>query len=520
MPKVEFKHTGKPQNQQELVEHIEDIRSAVLAGGTATDEALERVASDLKAGYESVDEAKKTRKRVDELEEMVKVLHESGRVHGDDKIERQLRSLPIVHKVEKDEDFRGKMTPPGFNLMALSRKELKLYLSGEALEWAIRFRRLNNMARSAHDVISLLCEEKPERREAYNRAGGIKGLPLWGALQECYKQGARALSTGGAATGAEWIPTGYSAEKFDDVRDLLELANNFRWIPMPMNPYVLPTLIGFMKAYVIPEANNNTLGSNTIFTASDFTTANRTITAKKLATISYFSPEEEQDSIIPLLPTYDEEQNYAQAVGLDQAVLNGQLTSTIDTGAVPASTDPAGNFDGLRWAAQQVGGQVDLSAGLTPEKLAAMIQAMGKYANPRDCKYVTGYVGLAKALVLKDGNGNLVYLTREHAGEAATLFTGTVGVLMGYPLVIAGVYPGNMNANGIIDGAVTTKTGILLVNTRPWIGGNRLGIEVDVDRSERFSYDQVGIRSKQRVAFKSLLVPSAAKPFVIAGVGL
>jgi hypothetical protein len=149
-----------------------------------------------------------------------------------------------------------------------------------------------------------------------------------------------------------------------------------------------------------------------------------------------------------------------------------------------------------------------------------MIQAMGKYANPRDCKYVTGYVGLAKALVLKDGNGNLVYLTREHAGEAATLFTGTVGVLMGYPLVIAGVYPGNMNANGIIDGAVTTKTGILLVNTRPWIGGNRLGIEVDVDRSERFSYDQVGIRSKQRVAFKSLLVPSAAKPFVIAGVGL
>ena len=522
MPKIVFEKTAKPTNQAELLDYIDDTRKALAASGEANDEKVERVAADLKAGFEAVEECKRQTAKVKELEENLKALHEAGRIHSDDKIERQLRSLPVVYKVEKDEDFKDKgLSAAHFNFLALSRKELKTYLDGDALAWALRFRRLNNMARSAHDIISHICETNLEKREAYQRAGGVKGLPLWGALQECYKLGARALSTGAAGGIAEWIPTGYSAEKFDDVRDLLEIANNFRFIPMPQSPYVLPTLVGFMTAYVINEATSNSVGGgNPPITASDFTVSNRTLVAKKIATLSWFSPEGEQDSIINILPTYDEEQNYAQAVGLDQAVLNGQTTSTIDTGSDPATTDPRDNYDGLRWAAQQVGGQVDFATGMTAEKLAAMIQAMGKYANPRDAKYITGYTGLAKALVLKDGNGNLVYLTREKAGDAATLFSGTVGLLMGYPLVVGGVYPQNMNNSGIIDGVTVNKTGILLANTRPWVGGNRLGLEVDVDKSERFSSDQIGIRSKQRVAFKSLLVPSATKPFVVAGVGL
>jgi HK97 family phage major capsid protein len=521
MPKVEFKKTAKPNNEAELLDYIEDTRNALTIGGEATDEALKKVEADLKVGFEAKQESERTAKRVKELEESIKTLHEQGRIHGDDSIERQLKSLPMLHRVEKDEDYAGKVPATFFNLLTLSRKELELYLDGPALSWAKRFRRLNNMALTAHHIVSILSETSPAKREAYAAAGGIKGSELWAPLQEAWKQGQRALSTGGSTTGSEWVPTIFSADKWDDVRDMLEVANIFRWLPMPQSPWNIPTLLGFLKAYIIPEANNNTAGSNTPFTASDITTANRTLTAKKFATISYFSPEEEQDSIIPILPMFDEEVNYAQAFGVDDAVVNGQLTATIDTGAVPGSTDVKANVDGIRYNASLTNVQIDMSAGMSPERLAQMIQGMGKYANPRDCNFLTGYAGLAKALVLKDGNGNLVYLTREHAGDAATMFTGSVGVLMGYPLTIGGVVPQNMNGAGIIDGVGgSIKTAIYLCNTRPWLGGVRAGLQVEVDRSERFSYDQVGIRSKQRLAFRSLVAASATRPFVVSGVGL
>jgi HK97 family phage major capsid protein len=276
-----------------------------------------------------------------------------------------------------------------------------------------------------------------------------------------------------------------------------------------------------MTAYVIAEATADSVGGgNPPITASDPVSSNRTLTAKKLATLSWFSREIEQDSIVPILPLYDVAQIYAQAYGLDNAVLNGQSTSTIDTGSDPGATDVRDHFDGLRWNAQQVGSQVDLSAGLTAEKLAAMIRVMGKYADPARCSFITGYAGLAQALILKDVNGNLVYLTRERAGDAATLFTGQVGILMGYPLAVGGVYPQNMNAAGVIDGVTTTKTGVLLCNRDPWLGGNRQGLEVEVSRDERFSSDQIGVRSIQRVAFRALLAASATKQIVVAGVGL
>ena len=519
--KVEFKKSGLPTNQAELGEHIEDIRSAVLAGGKESEAAFDRVAADLKVAHEAVQKAERAEKAVAELNEQIKVLHEAGRVGSDDKIERQLRSLPTVHHVEKDENYKGRVKQPLFNVLALTRNELKTYLDGDAYDWAIRFRRLNNMVVSADNIMRMATANSPARAAEYERKGGFRGLPMWKAFEETMKQGARALDIATAGGASEWVPTLYSADKFDDARDKLQIASQFRFLPMPQSPWTLPVGLGGMTAYVIPEAQADSTGSNTQITASDPVSSNATLTAKKMATLSWFSREIEQDSIVSILPAYDAEIAFAQAYGIENAVINGQATATIDTGDDPATTNVRDHFDGLRRAAVLVGSAVDLTAGLTAEKLAAMIQVLGKYADPNFARFGTGYTGLAKALILKDGNGNLVYLTRERAGDAATLFTGAVGILMGYPLVVSGAYPQNMNASGIIDGVGgSTKTGFLLFNSQPWIGGNRQGMEVDVDRSERFSYDQIGVRSIQRVAFKSLMTPSASKPFVVHGVGL
>jgi HK97 family phage major capsid protein len=520
MSLIEFKKSGLPSNDAELGEHIEDIRAAVLAGGKATQEALDMVARDLKVAGEAVEASKRAEAKAKELEETVKAMHEAGRGNGGDAIERQLRTLPKVHKVEKDQDYRGKVAGGAFNVLAMSRNELKNYLSGEALAWALQFRRLNDQTLAAHDIMTAVSESSPARREAYAAKGGMKSLELWAPLQETVKQGARALDIATAGGASDWVPTLYSAEKFDDVRDKLQAASAIRFVPMPQSPWNIPTLLGFMTAYVIPEAQADAVGSNTQLTASDPTTSSRTLTAKKFATLSWFSRELEQDSIIPILPMYNEEQTYAQAFGIENAFVNGQQTATIDTGSDPGTTDVRDHVDGLRYNASLVGSTVDVSAGLTAEKLADMIRIGGKYADPNTGVFATGYTGLAKALVLKDGNGNLVYLTRERAGEAATLFSGAVGVLMGYPLAISGAVPQNLNAVGVIDGVTTTKSEILLFNKNVWLGGNRQGLEIDVDRSERFSYDQIGVRSIQRAAIRALLVASASRPHVVAGVGL
>jgi len=518
--KVEFAKIPLPTKPDELGPYLEAHRTAFLESENRAKEAEEKLATNIEAGAKSIEEHKRQATKLAEMEELLKTLHEQNRIHGDGGIERQLRTLPMVRRVEKDQDYRGRVPSKMFNLLALTRDELKTYLSGEALNWALRFRRLNNAVLSTHHIMSIVSEGAPQRREQYAQAGGIKGTELFPALQECYKQGMRALDIAEAGHVAEWIPTLYSSDRFTEVRDQLQLAQQFRWLPMPQSPWVIPTLTGFMTAYVIPEANNNAAAGNTILTESDPTSSNRTLTAKKLAVMSYFSREVEQDSIVAVLPMYDEEMAYAQAFGIENAVVNGQLTATIDTGSAPGATDVRANFDGVRFNASLIGSTVDFSAGMTAERLAQMIQVLGKWADPNNCVFATGYTGLAKALILKDGNGNLVYLTREHAGDAATMFTGAVGILMGYPLVISGAYPQNMNLNGVIDGVTTTKTGIVLLNKRPWLGGNRQGVEVEVSRDERFSYDQIGVRSIQRAAFRALIAASAAKPHLVAGVGL
>lgn len=517
---IQFKHSGLPKTEDDLKDSLEEIRSHISLGGKATDEVLERVERDIKTAMESVEAAKRAEKIAKDAEEMAKAAIEGSRSNGDEKILRQIRSLPQTRKVNKDEDYRGKVPQRMFNLLGQTRAELATYLDGDALGWALRVRKLNDMLMSMNDLLSIVNAGNPQAEREYAAAGGIKSLEIFPAYEECLKQGARALDTATAGGLSEWIPTLYSSDKWDTVRDRLTFASLVRWLPMPQSPWTLPTLVGFMTAYKIPESLADDNAGDTAFTASQFTTANKTLTAVKLATLSYWSRESDQDSIIAILPTFNDEIAYAQAYGVDNACMNGQLTGAVDTVAIGA-TDSRKLWDGYRYQAKQAAQQVDFGAGLTGELLASMIGKAGAWADLANCVFATGYAGLARALILKDSGGNLLNMTRDKAGEAATLFTGTVGVLMGYPLVVGGVYPQAMNAAGVVDGVGgSTKTGILFMSKRPYIGGHRQGLQVEASDHFKFTFDQRAVRSTQRAAMKCLQTASASVPHVIEGVNL
>lgn len=505
----------KPKNQEELHESLSQVRAHLETA--VSEERFTKAEADIAEMRDAVKAAEDASRIAKNAEEIAKATAEANRAHNTDSIGKQLRSLPKLFSVSHDEDFRGKAEANAFNVLCMSRRELKTYLSGEALDWALKFRKLNDMMLTAHTVMR---SQGDARMMAYERAGGMKSLPFYEAFERSVSEGKRALDIQTSGGISDWIPTFYSADKFDDVRDQLEIASAFRFLPMPHSPWTAPTLLGFMTAYVIPEATADTAGSNTALTASDPTSGSLTLTAKKLATLSYWSREADQESIVALLPMYDQEQAYAVAYGIDNAVLNGQMTATIDTGDDPATTNVRDHFDGLRYGAKLTGKQVDFGGSLTVESLAAMVGKAGKYAQLASGSFFTGYSGLARLLVLKDSSGNVLNLTRDRAGADATLFGGTVGVLLGYPLRVGGVFPQNMDATGIISTTPSTKTGLIFANTNMYLGGTRQAMQVEVSDHIRFEYDQRAIRSTSRVAFKSVRTPAAAYPFVVEGVNV
>lgn len=518
-----FKFKGAPQSEAELGTALDEIRSKVTDADARNEGAIAKITEDVKQVFEAKQIAERAEAEAKNAAEIAKALHRDGR-SSDDKIERQLREMPQPHAVEKDQDLHGRVSRGHYNVLAMTNRELRMYLDDDAYKAARRLRKLNDMLLTADMVM-----RQSDRARDYVDRGGMRSLSFFSAYADQAKVFARALDTATSGNVSEWAPTGYTSERLTDVRDKLQFADQFRWYPMPQNPFKFPVLSTFMTAYRVPEALADATASNTEIPTSDPGSSDFTLYAAKLATLTYWSREIDQDSIVPILPLINTEVDYALAYGWDNATLNGQGVvnnvytgaTNIDAGGGLTTTDSRTCFNGVRSAAETIGKSVDFGGtGMTVENLAAMIGGMGKYADPNQCFYVTGYSGLARALVLKDGNGNAVYLTREKAGSDATLFSGQVGILMGYPLVVTGVYPQNMNASGVVDGVTTTKTGLLLVNKQMFMGGLRQSMQVDVSDHFKFSTDQRAVRSTLRIAFKPVITPSASKPYVVKGVNL
>lgn len=517
MPKIEFKHTGAPKNDAEFIETLSEIRGH-LETSAQHSEAFVAATADIEAARGAVRDAAEALRIAKNAEELGKAMHDMTRGGDDGNIEKQLRSLPKLHNVAKDADWRGKVNENQFNILNLTRRELALYLDGPALAAAKRYRRLNDAILTANTIMRAMNDGQ---RQVYERAGGIKSLPFYASFEETAKTFQRALSnTSATGFGTEWDPTMYSSDRLDDVKDQLEIAGIFSELPMPHSPWAPPFLSGQMVAYVHPEATSDTEASNTKMTRSTPTTSAPVFTAQTLYVMGAWSREADQESIVPLIPVFDQEMAYAMAYGWDNGIVNGQLSGTIDTGDDPATTDPRDVFDGLRKDAKRTGKQVDFGSTVIVDSLAAMVGKAGKYAQLRFGHFISGYSGFARLLVLKDTSGNVLNLTRDKAGEAATLFTGTVGVLLGYPLSIGGVFPQNMNASGIIDGVTTTKTGMLFVNKNMYRTGTRQNMTVEVSDQFMFDTDQKAIKGTARVAFRALKTPAAASPFVVEGVNI
>jgi len=144
----------------------------------------------------------------------------------------------------------------------------------------------------------------------------------------------------------------------------------------------------------------------------------------------------------------------------DNAIVNGQLTATIDTGDTIASYDARKCWDGLRYmclsALKQTGTTWSTSAGLA--LVRALVADMEIYGlNAKDVAILANTNGKSKLRSLAEVS------TDDKFGSAATIHNGEITKIDGMDIVPTQHVYENVNASGIYDGITTNLTQMLTV---------------------------------------------------------
>lgn len=516
---IELPSAEAPKTPEQLGDFVSKTRSALAqlsstAGVNA--EATKKASVDLEAALTSAKEALKAAQKAEEIAKNAARMELDPRGLKLDAV----RGL-VLRKPDHDFAKYG-MGTNLYSLLTFSKSEMNL-LDEPAQKAVQRFRLL-------HDTLAITDAyyrghgTASANAQAYFERGGMKGLRLWKQYEDAAHQLDAAMSdtgTGGGTTnpswGADWAPRGVGLSLIEDIRPELELVSFIETIPMPRNPYLYPVQGIHFLASLAAESTADT--GNTALAKNNLQTWKLNLDAVKLAAMLMTSTELEEDSIVPLIAAIRNDLAFSIAAALEHAVLNGQLTSTIDTADVPGATDPRKAWDGLRSFANQVGVSFDFGTGVIVEGLNSIKGQLGKFGKrPGEGVWTTSYAGWAKLLALKDSSGTSLVLTQEKFGSAATVSTGVLGMLLGSPIVVADLYPQAMGATGYNDGSGVDRTGLLYWNHRTVkLGEVRLSL-IESSRDWAFDQDQIAFRVTYRAAFKPVRTP-ALGTWAVAGMG-
>jgi len=241
----------------------------------------------------------------------------------------------------------------------------------------------------------------------------------------------------------------------NEIRRRLVVAPIFRNIAMQTNVMTIP---------VNPEAGYATWVTNTQFgqAASAGTTQTHalkeiTLNAFKVATNEYTAYEEEEDSLLALMPVIRDAMVRRVAKAVDKAMLLGLGTGT---DPVKGLTVFATNTT----AAGVTAAPNTVAGGLTVAKLRALRQGLGVFGlDPSEVIYIVNTDTYYQLL------DDTVFQTMNQVGPQATLLTGQIGQIGGSPVLVSAEYasPG------------TGVAGAIAVNTANFIVGNQRGLRID-----------------------------------------
>lgn len=310
-----------------------------------------------------------------------------------------------------------------------------------------------------------------------------------------------------AGDGLEWVPTNFSSDWVRLMRLDTKVINLLKQVnPMPSDPYKVPTITANMSVYYISEQTGD---SGTKITASDPTTSNFQLDAKKIGVRTPFSTEVEEDSIVPILAMARENMAEAIAHGLESGVINGDTSGTHQDNDTTASTDVRKMFRGLRFhSLSNSAFNLTCSTPLTAANMRAIRAQMGKYGvNPSNLFWIVGPIVYQKDIL------NLAdVITVEKYGQSAVVLTGELARWDGIPIIVSEDTREDLNTAGVRDSTTQDNGVILLVHRPSWYWGTKRAFNQKV--WENIEYDQKFLVGTARHA---LATPITTEAVCVAG---
>jgi len=231
-----------------------------------------------------------------------------------------------------------------------------------------------------------------------------------------------------------------------DIQLSLVLAPLFREIQLNSATQILPIMPDAGYAEFYDHASNTTTDGaaphGNLAQRGDTYVANgggarggvdlseRTLSAKKLISLSYLGNETEEDSIIPILPLIREAVVRSHARAIEQMILSGNSADGVyGTGGA----SPNGLIaDALADSDKTQSATAFASEVLTAAHLLAARKNMGKYGiNPADVVYIVNQAEYHNLIA------DAAYADVNQIGDAANKLTGEVGRVYGSPVIVS-----------------------------------------------------------------------------------
>ena len=242
-----------------------------------------------------------------------------------------------------------------------------------------------------------------------------------------------------------------------EVRRKLVVAGLIRNVAMQTNVMTMP---------LNPEAGYGTWVTNAQFGTSASPGAAQThrlseitLNSYKLATTEYMMYEEEEDSLIALLPIVRDAMVRRVAKSVDKAMLLGA-----GSGADPVKG--LAKYDDVSVVTAQV------AAAASVATLRALRKDLGVWGlDPAEVVFIVN------TEMYYDLLDDTTFQTMDKVGSNATILTGQIGMVGGSPVLVSSELPAK--ASGANTGGAITNVGALAVNANNFIVGNQRGLRFD-----------------------------------------
>lgn len=337
------------------------------------------------------------------------------------------------------------------------------------------------------DSVDMIGEETGRDRIAHCKNIGTSRYG-----REVFMPMVKAFGSTVSGGGDEWVPTMISSSYIEEYELMKVLESKFKQVNMPSNPFSMPKISGVGKAKIAAEGS--------AVSATQFTTGNLLLTAKKFSEYYEIPEELSEDSAPDFLQAGKDEVMKAQARAVESAIINGDDDGThIDSDTQAGSASLAEKaWKGLRRQAlanSANGATYDIGGALTDAAMKTLQARGGKFlTNPKECLWIFSPAGYIQAL----GLANVV--TVDKFGSQATVLQGALAAYNGIPIVTSEHARDDLNATGVYDGVTTTKSAVLLVNATRWYVGQRRPIKIKM-MADLPSQDRWLMASYRRVAF-------------------